>query len=214
MIKTIIAGSGDVFQMEGFDEYQYKIAADGGVDFYLHQGQKPDILVGDMDSISDKGLADIKGRTEILRYPPEKDWTDLELAIEKAIQLKSDEITLVGVTGKRMDHTLNNIHLAYGCFKKGIRMQILDENNAMSFIGPGQTSFLLPSPYVYFSLLPWHQDLNVSYIAKAKYEVQNRTFSFGTGLGISNEPIGEEPVSIYINEGEALLVFSREAAQK
>jgi len=82
------------------------IAADSGFDTALKMGIKPDIIIGDMDSISNK--------EKILQYPPEKvlifpkdkDETDTELAIKYLKDVNINEIIIIGGGGGRMDHFL------------------------------------------------------------------------------------------------------------
>lgn len=90
--------------------YDYLIAVDGGLDHCHKLGLKPDIIIGDLDSASPKFLQtyqDIPQR----KYPKDKDKTDLELAIEHALEKGAKSFTIFGGCGKRIDHTLANINL-------------------------------------------------------------------------------------------------------
>ena len=63
------------------------IAADGGGMHLAAAGLIPDVVIGDMDSIAPGVLAKFENSgSQILRYPVEKDETDLELAMELALQ--------------------------------------------------------------------------------------------------------------------------------
>lgn len=64
------------------------IAADSGAEALLEQNLFPDILVGDLDSISPLSLSKIEKarKTEIFRFPAEKDFSDTYLAL-KAITI-------------------------------------------------------------------------------------------------------------------------------
>ena len=73
-------------------------------------GLNVDILIGDFDSSSDKTTAARK-----IQYPTRKDFTDGELCVEYAIDNGYDKILLIGMTGTRLDHTINNILLLLRC---------------------------------------------------------------------------------------------------
>ena len=60
------------------------IAADGGLDHARAAGLDPDVLVGDLDSISALGLAWASEHAEVVRHPVDKAATDTELAIAHA----------------------------------------------------------------------------------------------------------------------------------
>lgn len=83
------------------------VAADSGLDHALALGLHVDVVVGDLDSVSAEGLARAEAaRTRVERHPQAKDHTDLELALERAVELGATEVVaVVGVAG-RFDHTL------------------------------------------------------------------------------------------------------------
>jgi thiamine pyrophosphokinase len=88
------------------------IAADGGLRHLLALGLTPHLLIGDLDSISAAELADCQARgVEIRRYPTHKNETDLELALQAALERAGGALLLVGALGGRLDHTLANIAL-------------------------------------------------------------------------------------------------------
>jgi thiamine pyrophosphokinase len=81
------------------------IAADGALDHALAAGLEPAGLVGDLDSVSDAGLAWATAHATIDRHPPDKDRTDTELALRMAANLNPDRLILLG-DGDRLDHQL------------------------------------------------------------------------------------------------------------
>lgn len=81
------------------------IAADSGVDSALALGLYPDIVVGDLDSVSSEGLAVVRERArEIIEMPTDKDVTDTEVALQVAVERGAGEIVVVSPGGGRMDH--------------------------------------------------------------------------------------------------------------
>jgi thiamine pyrophosphokinase len=83
------------------------IAADGGGTACLAAGIVPELLVGDLDSLSGESERRLKAAgTRFVTASPAKDVTDLDLALEQARELRADEILATGVLGGRLDHAL------------------------------------------------------------------------------------------------------------
>ena len=90
----------------------FVIAADGGADHALALDQRIDLAVGDFDSISAGGLAELERRgVRVERHPVDKDATDLELALDAAAALRPRRIVVVGGAGGRLDHLLGELSL-------------------------------------------------------------------------------------------------------
>ncbi len=89
------------------------IAADSGADRAVELGIRPDVVVGDLDSVSIDTLAELRvdpGVT-IDEHPAAKDETDLELAMLRALDAAADRIVVTGLDGGRPDHQLANLLL-------------------------------------------------------------------------------------------------------
>lgn len=82
------------------------VCLDGGYDIAQRQGITPDLVLGDFDSISGPMP---EGEFELRCYPPEKDYTDLELALRVLDPAKTPELLVIGALGGRLDMTLINI---------------------------------------------------------------------------------------------------------
>ena len=82
------------------------IAADGGLDHARAAGLTPAGLIGDLDSVSEKGLAWARQHATIQRHPIDKDATDTELAVAFAAGMNPSRIVMVAGGGDRLDHTL------------------------------------------------------------------------------------------------------------
>src|SRR3954470_12794406 len=88
------------------------IAADGGALPLLRAGIVPQVVIGDMDSISTAGLAELEAHgVTPQRFPREKDETDLELALLHTATAGATKIDILGALGGRWDHTLANVAL-------------------------------------------------------------------------------------------------------
>jgi thiamine pyrophosphokinase len=88
------------------------VAADSGAEHALALGLRVDVAVGDFDSITPAGLAQLqRDDVRIDRYPTAKDATDLELALDAAMSLRPRRILIIGGTGGRLDHLLAELLL-------------------------------------------------------------------------------------------------------
>ncbi len=90
----------------------YIICADGGRRHALALGLRPDLIIGDMDSVEKEQLQKLQADDVAIEFfPRDKNETDLELAINHAVELKPEQIIIVAALGGRLDQTLANIAL-------------------------------------------------------------------------------------------------------
>ncbi|MBU4449811.1 MAG: thiamine diphosphokinase, partial [Actinobacteria bacterium] len=90
------------------------IAVDGGAQNCLNMRLVPDIVIGDMDSITLKLIESITSGKKPIKFInsiPEKDESDTQLAVDYAVGLGAKRILIVGAAGDRIDHTLANLFL-------------------------------------------------------------------------------------------------------
>jgi thiamine pyrophosphokinase len=99
------------------------ICCDGAAASLLKFGLEPHSIVGDLDSISDT----LKERfSPILFRNPEQETNDLTKAVRFCIEHGWNEITILGATGKREDHTLGNLSLLTDYAEK-VNVQLLTD---------------------------------------------------------------------------------------
>ena len=191
--------------------YELLIAADGGADYALAAGLVPDVLIGDLDSISGESLSKCKqGHTLIKKYPREKDETDLELALIYAHSYLEkngtpiDEILLYAASGKRLDHLLGNIALmsGYALQKRRIRMICKDYQAWVLTQGKEQ---IAGKKGQQVSLIPLTDKARIS-SKGLYYELSDLTLSASSARGISNVFLGQT-AEIEVHEGKALVVL-------
>jgi len=85
------------------------VAADGGVVEAHRQGFRVDLLIGDLDSAPPDEVARVtRGGGRLLRHSPDKDATDLELALDAAEGEGVERVLVVGGHGGRLDHLIGN----------------------------------------------------------------------------------------------------------
>ena len=184
----------------------YIICCDSGADHALKMGITPHLLVGDMDSISDSAAMAFKG-IPAKKYNPEKDKTDLSLAIEIAISKKPANISiLASFGGDRLDHVLGNIHALLPAAKLGIEAQMLSNNIKATIIN--NYAKLARAGFSYISLIPMGNVATGISTVGLKYPIDNGSLHMGTTLGISNEFI-EDFAEIHVKEGILLAICTK-----
>lgn len=88
------------------------IAADSGLDHAVGAGIAVDLVIGDLDSVSADALAAARAAgVAVEQHPPDKDATDLELALAAAVRHGAAHIVVLGGGGGRIDHLLANAML-------------------------------------------------------------------------------------------------------
>ncbi len=181
------------------------VCADRGANYIFNLGIIPDVVMGDFDSISLELLEEWKGKVKVIKFPPEKDATDTELAIE-FMEDRCQEIIMMGCTGTRFDHVLGSVFLLKRLYEKGIKGKIVDMNNSIFYVKEGSHKFYREDKK-YISFIPMVD--SVFSTIGCKYTVNNAEISFGSPLGVSNEMVDSE--SIYeINRGEGLIILSKD----
>lgn len=91
---------------------QFHIAADHGITVCNSVGIKPDVLIGDFDSLETTYLTD-NPDIKLVQFPTDKDFTDTELAIHYASTINKNSVILIGGGGNQLDHFLANIQLVF-----------------------------------------------------------------------------------------------------
>ena len=184
------------------DEAELTIAADRGLEAFEAAGMLPDLLLGDMDSVSAATLARREGSTEMERLPCEKDDTDGGHAMEVALSRGATEITILGALGGRMDHALANLMLLMRAHEGGAFAQILDERVRIVRIDGEIT--LRGAKGDTISLIPIGTARGVT-LSGCYYHAQEAlTFDFVHPLGVSNV-VTKDEASITVREGDLLL---------
>ena len=82
------------------------VAADSGLETILAYGIEPDIVIGDMDSITNPSLLDKIDPSKIFRFNEDKDYTDTELALDYLFQKGHQKNIIIGGGGGRFDHQI------------------------------------------------------------------------------------------------------------
>lgn len=185
------------------------IAVDRGLAFLHKMEIKPDLIVGDFDSLSAGILDSYKENTEIREFVPEKDATDMEIGIRAALDMGADSISILGGTGTRIDHLLGNVQVLMLPLKKGADACIMDANNRIRLIDREKNIRKSKLFGTYVSFFPLTTQVTGLNLTGFKYPLHNHTLTSDNSLGVSNEAV-EDEVLIQLKEGVLIMVESRD----
>lgn len=211
-MKGLIISSGTIKDYDRLNivirENDFIICADGGMNHIMEVGKSPDLVIGDLDSINQNSLNYIEeNKIPIQKFPTIKDATDTGIALEYLIEKGFKEITLMGVTGTRQDHTMANIFLLNHLHEKKIRGKIIDDNNIIYLVDKHLE--LEYNQETFVSIIPITEDgIEVS-LSGFFYNLENTIIKFGSTHGVSNKIVEQKGI-ITINKGKALIFVSKD----
>lgn len=182
------------------------IGADRGTYVLLRRGIQPIKAFGDFDSLSPGERHTVQGSgTSAVVYPPEKDKTDLELALDWACAQKPDVLFLFGVTGGRQDHALAAVHLLHALTKRRILAEIIDQSNCIQLLTPGIYQLERKPEYHYLSFLALSDEVTDLTLRGVKYPLNKAAIIRESSLCISNE-VTEETFTVCFTSGLLLMM--------
>jgi thiamine pyrophosphokinase len=184
------------------------IAADGGIRYPLALGRRPDILIGDLDSLPEGVVDELpEWETEVIRYPAAKDETDLELALSLARRRFPDaEILIGGGFGGRLDQTLANILLLAHPELIGHPIRFI-ERDETAWLITGQAE-IRGRPGDTVSLIPLDGAARVAATTGLRWPLRDETLAFGPARGVSNEMTSDR-ATVRLASGMLLCVHRR-----
>ena len=185
------------------------ICADGGTRHALALGLKPDLVIGDMDSIQKDQWQQLEQvGVSIELYPRDKNETDLELAITSAIEHEPNEIIIVAALGGRLDQTLANITLL-NTTQYATRNIRLDDGVEEIFFCRDQVQVQGRSGDI-ISLIPWGKPVHGIQTSGLRWALESETLFPEKTRGISNEMLSKK-ASIRIQSGNLLVIHTRKS---
>eukprot|EP00826_Nyctotherus_ovalis_P006772 TRINITY_DN1163_c0_g5_i11.p1 TRINITY_DN1163_c0_g5~~TRINITY_DN1163_c0_g5_i11.p1 ORF type:complete len:223 (+),score=54.08 TRINITY_DN1163_c0_g5_i11:31-669(+) len=176
---------------------------------------KPDLILGDLDSIDKETEKSMKELGIEFLCKPEEDHTDSEKSLifleEEVIPKITDKnvnVIILGAFGGRMDHTLYNIHLLWKKIKDGptkYQLFMVNNENLMTGIAKGHTIIKVPKK------LTVSNGCGVVPIGKCEYistkglkydmgpDCMVKSLEFGEFISTSNE-IVEDVIDIEVSD--------------
>jgi thiamine pyrophosphokinase len=182
------------------------IAADGGYAYLEKAGFIPDLAIGDFDSLGAPPEAE-----HVICFPPEKDYTDLDLAIREGKRRGFRIFCIYGALGGRLDHTIANIQLLAALTQEGSRGYLLGGGQAVTVLEKGELCFTTRGGG-YFSAFAFGGPAGGVDEQGLKYTLTDGSLEVSFPLGVSNEFCGRE-ACVSVREGKLLLIWDQDAAQ-
>lgn len=189
------------------DSETFIICADGGYENALKFGVKPDIAMGDFDTIDSNSVK----VCEKVVYPPEKDDTDTMIAVKTALERGYDDITITGGLGGRLDHTIANIQTLVYISEHGADGRIMGDDDSVMILKNSSGIYERREGYK-FSLFSMTEKSSGITTKGLKYNLDNGELKYSFPLGVSNEIISES-CEIEIKNGILLIIFSKDMNQ-
>ena len=176
----------------------YFVCADGGANAAAKLGVKPDLIIGDLDSIAPETQRKFGFVTT--RRIADQNSTDLEKALSWMVKQRFKRITVLGATGGRLDHFIGNLS-ALAKFSRKASIVFVDKRGEWMYVG---RSFKLDAAVgLTVSLVPLSRCEGIA-THGLKWELRNETLELGLRESTSNV-VKSTPLSIRVRSGSLLL---------
>lgn len=180
------------------------VGVNGGARNALELGLKPQVVIGDMDSME----TELRERLEeegcrFVEHPSRKDETDSELAVRYVLSQGATELILLAALGGRIDHTLANVMLLAIPELRPVSARLIDGNQEVLLIRDKVLIEGHPGDKV--SLLPLSGDAAGIETEGLEYPLRHGTLTFGAARGVSNVLTAPQ-ASVQVERGLLLLV--------
>ena len=197
MVQAVVVIGGGALSTRALDAVRddaVVIAADSGLDHAVAAGLRPAVLVGDLDSISASGRMWAYARgVEIHEHPMDKDATDTEIAIARALEVPDvRQLLLVGGVDeageRRLDHQLATIlALGHNSLAGLASVRAVLGGTGLAMLHPGRHSVLDLEPGQLFSLLALHGPCGGVTVTGARWPLTDAVLTGTEARGVSNE---------------------------
>jgi thiamine pyrophosphokinase len=180
------------------------IAADRGLEHAQALGLAVAIAVGDFDSASPDSVATAESAgTRIERHPAEKDATDLELALDTAIDLAPTRILVLAGRGGRLDHELSSLLLLAAEKYSGMQIDAAIGNARVHVVHGARDLEGTPGELV--TLLALNGAAHGVRSEGLAYPLRGETLEPGSTRGVSNV-FTDTPARITLERGVLLAI--------
>lgn len=206
--KVILFANGDLpkpkYIVDQIGSDDFLVAVDGGLSHLSNLGLTPHLIIGDMDSVDEDQLQHYQNQNvEVKKYPVEKDQNDLELALQKALEMEPETIWIVAALGNRIDQTLANIFLLTREDLADIDIHIIDGVRDVFLIR--ENAIIIGVKGQRVSLIPINGPVNGIRTEGLKFPLKNETLFPDKTRGISNK-IKDTEAKISIEDGLLLCI--------
>jgi thiamine pyrophosphokinase len=209
-MHCLIVAGGDIASLslaEGVGAYDMLVCADGGAHNAMRLGLRPEIVVGDLDSLDahEKERLQAAGCRFVV-HPRAKDETDLELALLFARSEGARTITIIGALGNRPDHTLANLMLMTDVRFSDIDIRISAAGWEIWIVRTSLTVVGKAGDTV--SLLPVTARVAGVETDGLEYPLRGETLLRGPARGVSNVMLGDK-AQVRLRHGVLIVMHGR-----
>lgn len=180
------------------------IAADAGIRHAVALDVRPELWVGDFDSVPDNlppQLAD----TPRQKFPAAKNETDGELAVAEAVKRGATQLILIGAFGgPRADHAFLHLTLAMRLAEQGVSVLLTSgHQEGVPLLQGGKQAQFDYADETIFSVIAF-DDLAGLTVTGAQWPLDAFNMPFGSSRTISNAVSGR--LTISLQTGHAMLI--------
>ena len=199
----IINGGLNSTKRDQLDNYDFIVAVDSGAEHAYKLFLKPDLIIGDLDSIDEKTIKRAeKDSIQIVKYETNKNETDFELALKHVLDQSIKDITIIGGEYGEIDHLFSVLTVI-----------ISYQNDELISWIHGNQSIIIPNSKkikignnVKFSILPF-TDLKNLNISGARWNLKNENIEFGKSFTLRNISI-DKNIEVSVDDGKFCLIYN------
>ena len=200
--RAVVIAGGEIISYERVRSFlkpeDYYIFCDSGLFHKEGLNVESDLIIGDFDSHEK-----VDTGSEIITLPEMKDDTDSLSGVKLALKRGFKDFLLLGMTGRRMDHTLCNLYLLSYIKSHHGRALIVDDWSEMEVVEKEEV--FISDSYAYFSLIAWKGKCEGVNIENALYPLSSAVIEPEYQYGISNEPL-KGGSRVWVEKGSLLLI--------
>ena len=200
--RAVVIAGGEIISYERVRSFlkpeDYYIFCDSGLFHKEVLNVEPDLIIGDFESHEK-----VDTGSEIITLPEMKDDTDSLSGVKLALKRGFKDFLLLGMTGRRMDHTLCNLYLLSYIKSHHGKALIVDDWSEMEVVEKEEV--FISDSYAYFSLIAWKGKCEGVNIENALYPLSSAVIEPEYQYGISNEPL-KGGSRVWVEKGSLLLI--------
>lgn len=182
----------------------YVICADGGYINAKSMGIAPNLILGDFDSspVPNELVNNVK------RFKPDKDQSDMHLALLEGLSMGFNNFLIIGATGSRLDHVYANIQLLAYADKQDAFAAICNEKNRI-FMVSNKTVALKKETGKFVSVFAYGGQASGVTLDGFKFPLKDATLTTDNPIGVSNEIINFT-AKITVEQGTVIVIVSQD----
>ena len=208
MQKIILFLNGDLPSVNTIKKYckpdEYIICADGGANGIVKSGIVPNIILGDLDSITKANINYFRKKGVEIRKITEQDTTDFEKSLFYILEHNLNNVIVFGAVSSRPDHTLNNFSILKRYYNI-LDVKMIDKEFEIFYVKNNVSFKSVPGKTVSFMAMPVAKGILTKGL---KYALKNETLEFGIREGTLNKT-SAKTINISFKTGHLLLFIGK-----